>query len=71
MFVRPVTPEKDRKMQQITRSSKQPVRVRWAIVVLASVQRHTCAGESSTPNPNTTFAVNSKIRLPDYVPKVA
>lgn len=38
VFVRPVTPEEGRKLQQITRTSKQPVRVRRAIVVLASAQ---------------------------------
>ncbi|GAB3205411.1 hypothetical protein [Nocardia tengchongensis] len=38
VFVRPVTPEEGRKLQQITRTSKQPVRVRRAIVVLTSAQ---------------------------------
>jgi hypothetical protein len=37
-FVRPVTTEEGRKLRQITRTSKQPVRVRRAIVVLASAQ---------------------------------
>jgi transposase len=38
VFVRPVTPEEGRKLRQITCTSKQPVRVRRAIVVLASAQ---------------------------------
>jgi transposase len=40
VFVRPVTPEEGRKLQQITRTSKHPVRVRVrrAIAVLASTQ---------------------------------
>ncbi|MBF6227807.1 IS630 family transposase [Nocardia abscessus] len=39
MFVRAVTPEEGRRLQKITKTSKQPVRMRRAIVVMASAQR--------------------------------
>ncbi|MFE3254312.1 transposase [Nocardia sp. NPDC059091] len=38
VFVRPVTPEEGRKLQQITRTSKQPVRVRRAMLASAQGQ---------------------------------
>ncbi|WP_327117631.1 helix-turn-helix domain containing protein [Nocardia sp. NBC_01730] len=38
VFVRSVTPEEGRRLQQIARTSKQPVRMRRAIVVMASAQ---------------------------------
>ncbi|MGY2092823.1 IS630 family transposase [Nocardia gipuzkoensis] len=38
MFVRVVTPEEGRKLAQVARRSKQPVRARRAIVVMASAQ---------------------------------
>ncbi|MCC3317865.1 MULTISPECIES: IS630 family transposase [Nocardia] len=38
VFVRAVTPEEGRKLQQVARRSKQPVRARRAIVVMASAQ---------------------------------
>ncbi len=39
VFVRAVSPEEGRRLRQITRRSKQPVRMRRAIVVMASAQR--------------------------------
>lgn len=39
VFVRAVTPEEGRRLQKITRTSKQPVRMRRTIVVMASAQR--------------------------------
>ncbi|MFI2279615.1 IS630 family transposase [Nocardia beijingensis] len=39
VFVRAVTPEEGRRLQKITKTSKQPVRMRRAIVVMASAQR--------------------------------
>ncbi|WP_198037023.1 hypothetical protein [Nocardia sp. BMG51109] len=38
MFVRAVTSEEGRKLAQIVRRSKQPVRMRRAVVVMASAQ---------------------------------
>jgi len=39
VFVRALAPEEGRKVQQIARRSKQPVRMRRAVVVMASAQR--------------------------------
>lgn len=39
VFVRAVTPEEGRRLQRITKTSRQPVRMRRAIVVMASAQR--------------------------------
>jgi len=39
VFVRPLSVEEGRKLQRITRTSKDPVRLRRAIVVLMSGQR--------------------------------
>ncbi|MGY2093618.1 hypothetical protein ACW9HO_39290, partial [Nocardia gipuzkoensis] len=39
VFVRAVTPEEGRRLRKITKTSKQPVRTRRAIVVMASAQR--------------------------------
>jgi hypothetical protein len=39
VFVRAVTPEEGRRLQKIAKTSKQPVRMRRAIVVMASAQR--------------------------------
>lgn len=39
VFVRAVSPEEGRRLQKITKTSRQPVRVRRAIVVMASAQR--------------------------------
>ncbi|WP_454199334.1 IS630 family transposase [Nocardia sp. Marseille-Q1738] len=39
VFVRAVTPEEGRRLQKITKTSKQPIRTRRAIVVMASAQR--------------------------------
>ncbi|WP_433662598.1 helix-turn-helix domain-containing protein [Nocardia sp. CA-128927] len=39
VFVRVVTPEEGRRLQKITKTSRQPIRVRRAIVVMASAQR--------------------------------
>ncbi|WP_232330634.1 helix-turn-helix domain-containing protein [Nocardia fusca] len=39
VFVRPVTPEEGRKLARIAKTSKVPVRMRRAIVVMASAQR--------------------------------
>ena len=39
VFVRPVSPEEGRRLQRIGRTSKDPVRLRRAIVVLMSAQR--------------------------------
>ncbi len=39
MFVRAVSPEEGRRLQKITKTSRQPVRVRRAIVVMASAQQ--------------------------------
>jgi hypothetical protein len=38
VFVRAVTPEEGRKLAQIARRSKQPIRMRRAVVVMASAQ---------------------------------
>ncbi|WP_228835583.1 hypothetical protein [Nocardia abscessus] len=38
VFVRAVTPQEGRKLAQIARRSKQPIRMRRAVVVMASVQ---------------------------------
>ena len=38
VFVRAVTPDEDRELAQIARCSKQPIRMRRAVVVMASVQ---------------------------------
>lgn len=39
VFVRALTPEEGRELQRITKRSKQPIRVRRAVVVMASAQR--------------------------------
>ncbi|WP_280300120.1 helix-turn-helix domain-containing protein [Nocardia abscessus] len=39
VFVRAVTPEEGRRLQKITKTSRQPIRTRRAIVVMASAQR--------------------------------
>ncbi|MEU1432244.1 hypothetical protein ABZ412_34780 [Nocardia sp. NPDC005746] len=39
VFVRAVTPEEGRRLAQIARRSKQPIRMRRAVVVMASAQR--------------------------------
>lgn len=41
MFVRPVSMEEGRKLQRISRSAKDPVKLRRAIVVLMSAQGQT------------------------------
>ncbi|MET8799869.1 helix-turn-helix domain-containing protein [Nocardia sp. NPDC004568] len=38
VFVREVTPDEGRRLQKITKTSKQPIRTRRAIVVMASAQ---------------------------------
>ncbi|WP_435593829.1 helix-turn-helix domain-containing protein [Nocardia sp. bgisy118] len=43
VFVRAVTPEEGRKLAQIARRSKQPIRMRRAVVVMASA-RHQPVG---------------------------
>ncbi|WP_228830763.1 hypothetical protein [Nocardia beijingensis] len=42
VFVRAVTPEEGRRLQKITKTSRQPIRTRRAIVVMASAQRRRC-----------------------------
>ncbi|MEV5840327.1 helix-turn-helix domain-containing protein [Nocardia sp. NPDC052112] len=39
VFVRVVSPEEGRRLQRITKTSRQPIRMRRAIVVMASAQR--------------------------------
>lgn len=39
VFVRAVTPEEGRRLQKITKTSRQPIRTRRVIVVMASAQR--------------------------------